>query len=81
MPVVRVVKGGEQQALPVFLLITFLHTKAGAIQWLQWTQEEPDVDSQSSQGDRWNIIDADMEDLRKEQKKASIQSSWSPLHG
>ena len=62
------VNRGKQQALPVLLLVTLLHTEAGAKQRLQGIQEEPDVESQRCQGDRWNIVDPDLEDLRKEQR-------------
>lgn len=69
------VNRGKQQALPVLLLVTLLHTEAGAQQRLQGIQEEPDVESQRCQGDRWNIVDPDLEDLRKEQKQPDVNSS------
>lgn len=75
MPVICVVKRGKQEALPVLLLETLLHAEAGAKQRLQGIQEQPDVESQCCQRDRWNIVDPNLEDLRKEQKQPDVNSS------
>lgn len=69
------VNGREQQALPVFLLVTLLHAEAGAVQWLQRTQKKPGVESQRRQGDGRDVVDPNIVDLRKEQEEPSIKSS------
>lgn len=69
------VQGGKQQTLPVFLLVTLFHAEAGMVQGLQRIQEEPDIESQRCQGNRWDIVDPDMEHLGKEHKEPDVDPS------
>lgn len=75
MPVICMVQGREQQALPVFLLVTLFHTDAGIVQGLQRIQEEPDIESQGCQGNRRNVVDPNMEHLREQHEESNVDSS------